>query len=749
MKRNKMSYDDKTMILIRKIVLCILMHLFFNVVNANDSININQTILSTSYPNKFTGVSSMSMYELVKSNYDSSAQTYQTAVYNNIYDLLKPLKLKVLRFPGGTIGNYYHFYGRGHGIDTSETTCAPGRVGNATFANMHVAFDNRVNKNIIEYLTEELDTLEKYGPPIDIAFRINSHTHFYKYDLRKYTDSIQYLIYQYFAGDTAFLSTDGSSMDSVKINAIATKLMQLQQNTLYTRIKQQLARDTGFARRFKENMDAVAYLKGKGVNIIGAEIGNETNAEYVVFDDDFDYLGFDCTQMPANFNFNILSLPMKYYIEGMIKNNLIVSLYADSLKAKYNIVSGVPAATSHNYLTLNANYEPMHIKPYDLGAKKSDLWNKYYASQQQVFALIPHLYSQEFIDCADFLGADTIYGLPEKRIHKIAERFYKFFIDSLITYNLKRVNYYGNNKPQWITEWNFSDGSYANNTFLHALYNYYFIRKAIEIHDFSPNYVQILLYHHLVGASQNWPLIKVYNTGQSLITQQQITYHPFYIWSNTIAQQVKKVKTPFWATTDNQITDVFINNIKNELIIQFVNTDSVAHFIDLKKISITDNNTELIAQKIDRYCLDAENFISTNGSNCAFFTNPMYQKAYQVFDDSLQQLDTLWMPAISMGKFTLHLKNKLTTAVQNEKKNTVFRLFPNPAKEEICVQHSNTSAKANYQYMIYDSLGKLVANGIITQQNTTINIEKFARGNYVINVINNNEFIDSLKFIKY
>ncbi|HNE50805.1 MAG TPA: hypothetical protein PLZ64_06665, partial [Chitinophagales bacterium] len=170
-----------------------------------DSLNINQTILTTAYPNKFTGVSSISMYEHISSNYDSTTHAYNTHIYDTIYSLIKPLNLKVFRFPGGTIGNYYHFYGKGYGIDTSETVCAPSRVGTFNFANMFLSFDNKVDKNIISYLSEEIDTLKKYTDGIGICFKVNSHTHFYKGDLKKYTDTVQQLINKYFIADTAFL----------------------------------------------------------------------------------------------------------------------------------------------------------------------------------------------------------------------------------------------------------------------------------------------------------------------------------------------------------------------------------------------------------------------------------------------------------------------------------------------------------------------------------------------------------------
>lgn len=713
---------------------------------AIDSLNINNTILNASYPNKFTSVSSMAINEQLEYLYDSIAEKPIAKMRNSVYDLIKPLHLKVLRFPGGTIANYYHFYGKGYGIDTSETNCAVGRLG-STYANQSLYFDRRVDKNVIEYFKEEVDTLKQNGDNTGVAYRINSHTHFYKGDLIKYSDSIQYLISKYFNNDSSFLNTNGNSIDTNKVNSLASKLVQLQGDNVIKRIKNSLLNDAGFMYRFKENFDGVNYLRANNINIIGFEIGNETDAEYIIYDDDLSYLGYDCTNIPDSLEIKIFDLPMKYYFEGLIKNYILISLYSDTIKARYNIPIGVPAYTGFNYITLNNNQFPILIKRYDLIAKKADIWNKYYGLQSNIFALIPHIYSQAFMDCNTYANADTI-GLDRFTLNKIAERFFKAYIDSVVTYNLSRVNYFGNNKPLWVTEWNFTDGSFATNTFLHAIYNYYFIRKAMLIHEFSPNYIQIWMYHFLVGAYHGWPLIRTGNNNQNqYFAEKQITYEPFYIWSNTMNQDVKRLKTPFWQTTENSIIDAFINAAQNEMYIQYVNSDSTNHYITLKDLKIKNNSQELRINKIDKYILDAASFTSTNFTNCTYINQQVNNNDYEIIKQTLNNYDTLFLPALSMGKFTLQLANKLTTNISTQK-NSSSKIYPNPTNSKINLVLQDFNYKDNFTYEIYNALGKFILSKNLKTPNTEIDVTDFATGLYYMQIKRNTEIIDNHNFIK-
>lgn len=729
--------------MIRNIILTIICFLSSNLFAVNN-LDVNNTVLNTAYPNKFTSIGSMALNEQIASTYDITTNSYTTKMRDTVFSLIKPLHLNVLRFPGGTIGNYYHFYGKGYGIDTSETNCAPGRLG-SNYANQSLSFDNRVDKNVIDYFIEELDTLKNNGDNVGVAYRLNSHTHFYKGDLIRFSDSIQYLIYQYMNQDSSFLNSSGNTMDSSNINTIATKLVQLQNDAVIKRIKNTLLNDAGFRYRFKENFDAIDYLKAHNVNILGIEIGNETDADYIIYDDDLAYLGYDCTNVSDTFPVQIYQLPMKYYIEGLIKNWILISLYSDSIKTRYNIPTAVPAATGFNYLSLNNNYQPIFIQQYGLIARKADLWNKYYGSQPNIYALIPHVYSQGFMDCNTYATADT-FGFDRYTLNKIAERFFKTYIDSVVTFNLSRINFYGNNKPLWVTEWNFTDGSYATNTFLHAIYDYYFLRKTMEIHEYSANYVQIWMYHFLVGAYHGWPIIRTESWQNHYLAEKQITYEPFYIWSNTMNQNVKRLKTPFWQINNTTI-DAFINAAKNEIIIQYTNTDSARKYLLLNEIKFLNGNQELSINKISRHILDAESFTSTNHTSCSYINSQMEDNEYAIIDDTLSNFDTLYLPALSLGKFTLRLQNKIISEVKNQQ-NQFSAIYPNPTQNNLYIHLNNFNLSEDYTYSIFNTLGMHVTEGKISNFNILLDITDFANGFYTVQIKNKSQQTNNHTFIK-
>ena len=100
------------------------------------------------------------------------------------------------------------------------------------------------------------------------------------------------------------------------------------------------------------------------------------------------------------------------------------------------------------------------------------------------------------------------------KIPKIAERFYKYFIDTFYLH-LQRLNYYANNKPLWITEWNFRIIAFANNTFT-RFYNYYFIRKMLTYTSILQTMCKYTL-SSPIGASNNWPVIRAAVSGHNFM----------------------------------------------------------------------------------------------------------------------------------------------------------------------------------------------------------------------------------------
>ena len=79
---------------------------------------------------------------------------------------------------------------------------------------------------------------------------------------------------------------------------------------------------------------------------------------------------------------------MRYVLQGMLKTTYWCRYIPIPLKANSILFSAVPAI-GFNYLTLNVQYHPEHIKRYDITVKKSDLWNKYYGHSRMYLPLSP------------------------------------------------------------------------------------------------------------------------------------------------------------------------------------------------------------------------------------------------------------------------------------------------------------------------------------------------------------------------
>jgi glucuronoarabinoxylan endo-1,4-beta-xylanase len=111
-------------------------------------------------------------------------------------------------------------------------------------------------------------------------------------------------------------------------------------------------------------------------------------------------------------------------------------------------------------------------------------------------------------------------------------------------------------------------------------------------------------------------------------------------------------------------------------------------------------------------------------------------------------------PLISSFRFYLSEKSGYNAAMlpfefstlstnENELSKADFRLYPNPAGEEIFVQSINS----DFDYKIIDIQGRLMSSGTLKNGNTKISIESLPAGVYFINGMNGKSKI-SEKFIK-
>ena len=73
-----------------------------------------------------------------------------------------------------------------------------------------------------------------------------------------------------------------------------------------------------------------------------------------------------------------------------------------------------------------------------------------------------------------------------------------------------------------------------------------------------------------------------------------------------------------------------------------------------------------------------------------------------------------------------------TTSIQETIEKENFKVYPNPASNQINIQ-SNFRFKAA-DYIVTDLLGKTILSGKIFNENTTIEIENLSKGMYLLNV---------------
>jgi hypothetical protein len=78
--------------------------------------------------------------------------------------------------------------------------------------------------------------------------------------------------------------------------------------------------------------------------------------------------------------------------------------------------------------------------------------------------------------------------------------------------------------------------------------------------------------------------------------------------------------------------------------------------------------------------------------------------------------------------------------------NDKIRLFPNPVKDELTL--SIQMPTQNLSYRIFDMAGRQLKTENINSETTTINVQNFQVGNYVLKLIQSGQEIQSFKIIK-
>jgi hypothetical protein len=97
------------------------------------------------------------------------------------------------------------------------------------------------------------------------------------------------------------------------------------------------------------------------------------------------------------------------------------------------------------------------------------------------------------------------------------------------------------------------------------------------------------------------------------------------------------------------------------------------------------------------------------------------------------------------GVFKLFLRYRnIPTSIQAKNENNTFKIYPNPATNSIQIALAKYEP---YKISISDLLGKIIMETSVDKQSTTINLEGFQQGVYLLQIQTGNEILTQ-KFIK-
>jgi hypothetical protein len=107
---------------------------------------------------------------------------------------------------------------------------------------------------------------------------------------------------------------------------------------------------------------------------------------------------------------------------------------------------------------------------------------------------------------------------------------------------------------------------------------------------------------------------------------------------------------------------------------------------------------------------------------------------------------------IGFEKYIKHvtINNKLNPTENRKKLEKVILddsyIFPNPTSEILTI-HTENSNQPKY-FEIFDLYGKRLNQGMLAESVTEVKVDALADGMYLINIIEDNKNIKSIKFIK-
>ena len=92
-----------------------------------------------------------------------------------------------------------------------------------------------------------------------------------------------------------------------------------------------------------------------------------------------------------------------------------------------------------------------------------------------------------------------------------------------------------------------------------------------------------------------------------------------------------------------------------------------------------------------------------------------------------------------------HQTNWNFLGIDDQSPNYEAMVYPNPSENILNIR---TNSYANVLYSLYDSQGKLIVQDELSSEETAIQVENLAPGNYSISLSNENQVLKTFKLIK-
>lgn len=653
----------------------------------------------------FIGASTEFMYSIMRGVANQAGTAYETAWPDSgVLDELLPLQLHHLRFPGGTVSQYYHFRGnRGYGTIPEDLECREGFI---HLPNMiqKVSTDAYYPQNLIgSYRT----MAERGGAetPVQTLYVLNLMSHFFHGDLAPFNAVMDEVIAEHAAELGPYLSASPRFLDTARVSAAVSALQLAFQDDRVADVRYALLQQPGFQFRVADNLDAVNFLLTNNLPVTGIELGNENFAYTMLKDDDLSEFPYDCTTPDSIvYGYGAISLPTKAYLQAILKYAIVSEIYADIFHLNTDIpVGGVltPNEFRVEFLTLDS----FEILP--SGSERAryyELWNGFIGNLDFFDALMPHFYMNSIPECP------TFDGLSADSITLFGKHYLDFYFTDILPNQLQTIRRQVSDKPLWITEWNINTANLFGNTFFHASHCFRFM-NFMNAHQREYG-IDLVNYHNLSAWNYNqFALIRTEDVDSVFTVNRQAMYYPFMLMGELHQEQ------PFVATADmaalfghaasspEHYYQAYTSPENDALIVHFINLSEHAVEADLTTAVFAHSHPggeggPKEATGAELRLLNAGSIFSSDRGCDAY---PQYFDTY-TWETASYDRETVALPPYSLGVLRIGL-SQVVAIPENQWRGSVH-IHPNPADDYISLSLPDDLRMETEHVIFRDIAGK-------------------------------------------